>query len=449
MKKLFIIIGIVIIIAGASVAAYKFFFDKTGEETEAAADELYICPMHPQIQSNHPGVCPICNMDLVLKEKTNTELEFDSLRNLNKEIGDLVLSPTQQVLANVQTEKVSIREFNNSLTFNGYVRSSDNNMRFVSTPVSGKIIKMYVNYEGQSVSKGQRVFDIYSPEIYSTQKEYLLALKNYESAKSSGNSLVIDQAESLINSSRIRMSLWEVTEEQIRELEQTREVKDFIPVYSKYSGVVTKKLQNEGRWAMAGENILDITDLSTVWVIANVPESDVKNVSMGQQGMITSVSYPGEVFNSKVNFISPVFNADSRSLEIRFDVANRNYKLKPDMYVDIKVGSSYYQWNVIVPKNAVLRTGKMDMVYIRKGENIFSPKMVTVGGEKNGYYLITSGLSEGDEVVTSAGFLLDSESQIRHGASNIKMEEMEMETKGDPEFNKGQDVMKDLNEHKH
>lgn len=449
MKKILIILSAVLITAGISFGLYKIIFEQYNSDEISAVDELYICPMHPQIQSDHPGVCPICNMDLVLKVKTNTELEFDSLKRSQNEIGDLVLSPSQQVLANVQTEKVSIKEFNNSLTFNGYVKSADNNMRFVSTPVPGKIIKMYVNYEGQSVVKGQRVFDIYSPEIYSTQKEYLLALKNYESAKSSGNSLVIDQAESLINSSRIRMSLWEVTDEQISELEQTREVKDFIPVYSKYSGVVTKKLQNEGRWAMAGENILDITDLSTVWVIANVPESDVKNVSMGQQGMITSVSYPGEVFNSKVNFISPVFNADSRSLEIRFEVANRNYKLKPDMYVDIKVGSSNYQWNIVVPKNAVLRTGKMDMVYIRKGENIFSPKMVTVGGEKYGYYLITSGLSEGEEVVTSAGFLLDSESQIRHGTSNTKMEGMEMETKGDPEFNKGQDVMKDLNEHKH
>ncbi|MFZ1322994.1 MAG: efflux RND transporter periplasmic adaptor subunit [Ignavibacteria bacterium] len=449
MKKLLIILGTVIIVAGASVSVYKLFIDKKENLDTIAAEELYICPMHPQIQSNHPGVCPICNMDLVLKEKTNTELEFDSLKRSQNEIGDLVLSPSQQILANVQTEKVSIKEFNNSLTFNGYVKSPDNNMRFISTPVSGKIIKMYVNYEGQSVGKGQRLFDIYSPEIYSTQKEYLLALKNYESAKKSGNSLVIDQAESLINSSKIRMSLWEVTDEQINELEQTREVKDFIPVYSKYSGVVTKKLQNEGRWATAGENIFDITDLSTVWVIANVPESDVKNISIGQQGMITSVSYPGEIFYAKVNFISPVFNADSRSLEIRFDVANRNYKLKPDMYVDIEVGSSDYQWNIVVPKNSVLRTGKMDMVYVKKDENIFSPKMVTVGGEKDGYYLITSGLSEGEEVVSSAGFLIDSESQIRHGASNIKMEGMEMETKGDPEFNKNQDVMKDIQEHKH
>lgn len=449
MKKTILILAVIMVTAGISFVIYKIFPESKNADEIEAADELYICPMHPQIQSNHPGVCPICNMDLVLKEKTNNELEFDSLKRSENEIGDVMLSPAQQILANVQTEKVSIKEFNNSLTFNGYVKSADNKMRFISTPVSGKIIKMFVNYEGQSVSIGQRLFDIYSPEIYSTQKEYLLALKNYESAKSSGNSLVIEQAESLINSSRIRMSLWEVTDEQIRELEQTREVKDFIPVYSKYSGVITKKLQNEGRWAAAGENIFDITDLSSVWVIANVPESDVKNISLGQNGMITSVSYPGEVFYAKVNFINPVFNKDSRSMEVRFDVVNRNYKLKPDMYVDVEVGSSDYQWNIVVPKNSVLRTGKMDMVYVKKGQNLFSPKMVTVGGEKNGYYLITSGLSEGEEVVISAGFLLDSESQIRHGTTNVKMEGMDMETNADTEFNKGQDVMKDLNEHKH
>ncbi|HQY19904.1 MAG TPA: efflux RND transporter periplasmic adaptor subunit [Ignavibacteria bacterium] len=449
MNKTLIILITVLITTGLLFGAYKIFYDQGKTEELIAADELYICPMHPQIQSDHPGVCPICNMDLVLKEKTNTELEFDSLKNLNKEISDLVLSPAQQILANVQTEKVIVKEFKSRKSFNGYVKSADNNMRFISTPVSGKIVKMYINYEGQTVSKGQRVFDIYSPEIYSTQKEYLLALKNYESAKSSGNTLVIDQAESLINASKIRMSLWEITNEQISELEQSGEVKDFISVYSKYSGVVTKKLQNEGRWAMAGENILDITDLSTVWIIANVPESDLKNISMGQNGMITSVAYPGEVFNAKVNFISPVFNADSRSLEVRFDVTNRNYKLKPDMYVDVEIGSSDYQWNIVVPKNAVLRTGKMDMVYIKKSENLFSPKMVTVGGVSNGFYLITSGLSEGEEVVTSAGFLLDSESQIRSGSNMNNMEGMEMEVKGDPEFNKDQDVMKDIQEHKH
>lgn len=444
MKNLLITISVIIVLAGASFGVYKLLIENKDVNEVIQADELYICPMHPQIQSNHPGVCPICHMDLVLKEKTNAENEFDSLKGSENDIGDVILSPSQQVLANVQTEKVSIKEFKSSLEFNGFIKISESNMRHIATPVSGRIIKMYINFEGQMVSKGEKAFEIYSPEIYSTQKEYLLALKNLENAKSSGNDLVIAQAENLISSTKNRLRLWEVTPEQIEEFESTKEVQDYITVYSKYSGVITKKIVHEGHWAVAGEDIYDVVDMSTLWVIASVPESDINSIRMGQSAKITSVSYPGEVFNARVNFISPMLTSDTRTLEVRFDVSNRNYKLKPDMYVKAEIGSANYEWNIVVPRNAVLRTGKMDMVYVKKGKNAFSPKMVTVGGERDGYYLITSGLKEGDEIVTSAGFLIDSESQIRSGSSTHKMDGMEKEVKEEPEFKKDQDVMKDL-----
>lgn len=444
MNKIILIIFLIIIISGSSIGIYKLLFEKNEEKKVQEMKELYVCPMHPQIQSEHPGVCPICNMDLVLKESISTKKEFDSLNKTVKEIGDVVLSPSQQVLANVQTEKVAIKEYRSDLSFNGYIKTGENNMRHISTPVSGKIIKMFVNFEGQMVSKGQPVFEIYSPEIYSTQKEYLLALKNYENAKSSSNDLVIEQAENLLSSTKTRLSLWEVNSEQMEELENSREVKNFITVYSKYSGVITKKIDHEGHWAAAGEDVYDIVDMSTLWVIANVPESEINNIRMGQSAKITSVSYPEEVFSAKVNFISPMLNSETRTLEVRLDVSNRNYKLKPDMYVKVEIGSARYEWNITVPRNALLRTGKMDMVYVKKENNTFTPKMVTIGGERDGDYLITSGLKEGDEIVTSAGFLIDSESQIRTGTSTSNMEGMEMEVNEEPEFKKDQDVMKDM-----
>lgn len=449
MKKIFIIVSLILITSVVSIGIYKLFFESKSDSQVSVSKELFVCPMHPQIQSDHPGVCPICNMDLVLKESTDSEKEFDSLSKTNNEIGDVVLSPSQQVMANVQTEKVSIKEFRNNLAFNGYIKIGENNMRHISTPVSGKIIKMFVNFEGQMVSKGEPVFEIYSPEIYSTQKEYLLALQNYENAKNSNNTLIKEQAENLINSTKTRLSLWEVTPDQMEELETTREVKNYITVHSKYSGVITKKIDHEGHWAAAGEDVYDIVDMSTLWVIADVPESEINNIRIGQSAKITTVSYPGEVFNAKVNFISPMLNSETRTLEVRLDVSNQNYKLKPDMFVKVEIGSARYEWNILVPRNAVLRTGKMDMVYLKKGNNVFSPKMVTVGGERDGYYLITSGLKEGDEIVTSAGFLIDSESQIRSGTSTSNMEGMEMEVKEEPEFKKDQNIIKDLKEHKH
>ncbi|MBS1518036.1 MAG: efflux RND transporter periplasmic adaptor subunit [Bacteroidetes bacterium] len=449
MKKIIIIFSISLILLAAGYGVYKYFIQKPPEVKTEAKGELYICPMHPQIQSDHPGVCPICNMDLVLKESSAEENEFDSLKLAGNNTGEVVISPSQQVLANVQTEKVVLRQFRSSSDYNGYIKAAENNMRHIATPVSGKIIKMYVNYEGQQVSKGQRVFDIYSPEIYSTQKEYLLALKNYMNAKSSGNSLVIEQAESLIRSGKTRMKLMELTDTQIEELENSGEVKDYISVYSKYSGVVSRKIDNEGHWAMAGENILDIEDLSTLWVIANVPESEIKNITMGQSGKITTVSYPDEVFYAKVNFISPVFSVETRTLEVRLDVSNRNYRLKPDMYVNVELGQGKYEWTILVPRYSVLRTGDMDMVYLRKEKNVFVPVKVTLSGEMDGMYSISSGLSEGDEIVTNAGFLIDSESRIRTGSSSRVMEGMEMNVKEEPGLKKGNDIFKDLKEHKH
>lgn len=444
MKKTLIIITGIIILSASVFGIYKLFTGKDQDITVKKSAELYVCPMHPQIQSDHPGVCPICHMDLVLKEVSEVQKEYDSLKTKATESHDVVLSPAQQVLANVQTEKVSIKEYRNNLTFNGYIKTGENNMRHISTPVSGKIIKMYVNYEGQMVTKGQAVFEMYSPEIYSTEKEYILALQNYENAKNSSYDLVTEQAEDLIASTKTRLRLWEVSPDQIEELERTKEARDHITVYSKYSGVITKKIDHEGHWAAAGEDIYDIVDMSVLWVMASVPEADIKAIKPGQQADIRAVSYPDEVFKAKVNFISPMLNPETRTLEVRLDVTNRNYRLKPDMFVKVEIGSAGYEWNIVVPRNAVIRTGKMDIVYIKKDNNVFSPVMVTIGGEQDGKYLITSGLSEGDEIVTSAGFLIDSESQIRTGTSTNNMEGMEMEVKEEPEFKNDQDVMKDM-----
>lgn len=444
MRKTPIIVIVLIAVIGISFGAYMIFFSKNSDQN-VSKNELYICPMHPQIQQDHPGVCPICNMELILKGSSETMEGMESLSDVKKEIGDVVLSPSQQVLANVQTEKVKIKEFSSERVFNGYIKIDEKNMRHISTPVSGKIVKMFVNFEGQVVSKGQTAFEIYSPEIFATEKEYLLALENYENVKNSDYNLVIKQAENLLNSTRTRLRLWEVSPQQIEELENTKEVKNYITVYSKYSGVITKKIVHEGHWAVAGEDIYDVADMSTVWVIANIPEADVQNIKTGQSAFVTSVSYPGEEFFAKVNFISPLFNSETRTLEVRLDISNKNFKLKPDMFVKVSIKGGQYQWNIIVPRNAVLRTGKMDMIYIKKENNIFSPKMVTIGGEQDGYYLITSGLKEEDEIVTSAGFLIDSESQIRSAGSNMQgMEGMDMKEDDEPKFNNEQDVMKDM-----
>lgn len=398
--------------------------------------------MHPQIESDHPGVCPICNMELVLKISREIKDAEDSSANVRKEIGDVVLSSSQQLLANVLTETVTLMKFSNAMSFNGYIKIDEKNVRHISTQISGKILRMFVNFEGQRISKDEPVLEMYSPDILATEKEYLLALENYERLKNSKYNFVAEQAENLLNSTKTRLKLWDVSDKQIKELEETGEIKNYITVYSKYNGVITRKIDYEGHWAAAGEDIYDIADMTTVWVIANVPEANVNSIKLGQPALIYSVSYPGEVFNAKIDFINPVFNSETRTLEVRLDVSNNDYKLKPDMFVTVNINPAQHERNIAVPKNAVLRTGKMDIIYIKKDKNLFSPRMVTIGGERDGYYLIASGLNEGEEIVTSAGFLIDSESQIHSSGNN--MQDMKMKSEEEPEFKNGKDVMKEM-----
>jgi len=445
MKKPLIIILSVLVLATAGFFTYKIFFEHKEQKTNTAKNEIYTCPMHPQVLKDHPGTCPICGMDLILKhDDSHVETESKTTNNIN----EISLSPSQQVLANVQTEKVQRKNFSSDLELNGYIKYNESKMRHISTSVSGNILKQYITFEGQYVRAGDRAFDIYSPEMLATQKEYLLAVDNYNKSLASNNSIVIEQASNLLKSTMMRLKLLQLSDNQIKELERTKEVRNFITIYTKYSGIITKKYAHEGHWAQAGEDIYDVNETSYLWAIANVNEADIRFIKKGLSVTITSVAYPGEEFYGKVDFINPSLKMDTRTLEVRIDVPNRNNRLMPDMYVKVMINTGEGADQIAVPVNSVVRTGKMDMVYIKTSPNTFVPRNVTITGERQGYYLISSGISEGEEIVSSAGFLLDSESQIKMGGTSghkhESQDEIKKKTKDDLKINPDQDAMKDM-----
>lgn len=413
MKNIKIILLTTVIVLAAAFGMYKLFLEHKSVTTDSTKNVIYTCSMHPQIISDHPGTCPICGMDLILKDISHNDTSKTSAN-----INEVVLSPSQQVLANLQTQIIKEKSISADLEFNGYIKYNESAMRHISTPVSGNILKQYITFEGQYVRAGEKAFDIYSPEMLSTQKEYLLSLSNYQKSLSTNNSIVIEQAQNLLNSTMTRLKLLQLSPNQIKTLEETGEVKNYITIYTKYSGIITKKYAHEGHWAVAGEDIYDVTDVSSLWAIASINESDIRFIKKGQRVEIKSVAYPDEEFYGRVDFINPSLKMDTRTLEVRIDVPNKNNKLLPDMYVKVVINSDAETNQVAVPVSAVVRTGKMDMVYIKTSDNTFAPKKVTISGERQGYYLISSGLSVGEEIVTSAGFLLDSESQIRMGSSS-------------------------------
>jgi len=439
-KKIILIViaGILLIVGGYGI--YHFVFKKTSGKELTMKAELYICPMHPQIHSDHPGTCSICGMDLVLKGGGNNTDES----TVKTEVGELSLSPAEQVLANVKTQIVKSSVFDFSINANGVVKSRDDAARQISSPVKGKITKLYINYEGQKVGKGQKAFEIYSPELIATQREYLLAYENFSNLQESSYKIVVESSASILEAARQRLKLWFVNDRQIEELQETKKIKNSLTYYAEYSGVVTKKYLNEGSWVMEGATLADVVDLSSVWVMANIYEYELSSIKIGQTTEIKVSGYESEIINGRIDYINPFVNPDTRTVEVRMTVGNRGFVLKPEMYVKINIVTGKTSNSISVPKTAVLRTGKMDMVYIKKSGNIFSPKMVVIEAEKDGKYLIKSGVEEGDEIVVSAGFLLDSESQIRMGGTNSH-EGMDMpdKKKNDLEIKDG-DAMKDM-----
>ena len=448
-KKIIIILTLIIIVVGLSYVGYEYVYKSiTGTETSSEG-ELYICPMHPQIQQDHPGVCPICNMELVLKNSGQTmEDDGQGQEDVNIEIGEIMLSPSEQVLANVKTMKVNYQPFDFTLEANGVVKARDDAYRQISSPVGGKIMRQFIRYEGQFVSKGQRAFEIYSPELVATQKEYLIAYDNLKNLKYTNYSRVYEGAESILDATRERLKLWFITDSQIEHLEETKSVRNSLTYYADYSGVVIKKYVNEGSWVMEGASLFDVVNLGSVWVIANVYEYEMKDVRIGQNVTIKLSGYGDRNITGRIDYINPFINPDTRTVEVRITTSNPGLIMKPEMYVKVIIKTDHTSDYIVVPRNSVLRKGKDDLVYIRKSKNVFQPRSVTIGGEREGNYLITSGLEIGDEIVTSAGFLLDSESQIRKGGSTQHVHETQKGDDKKPKINKDQDVFKDM-EHKH
>ena len=446
MKKSLIIAGIIIISLITGGLLYKFYLEQTLDGGEnVTAEELYICPMHPQIRQDHPGVCPICNMELVLKGSGETMKGMEDFENDgNREIGEITLSPSEQVLANVQTTEARYGDFDFSLRADGVVKARDDAYRQISSPVGGKIVKQYIDYEGQWVKKGQRAFEIYSPELVATQKEYLLAYDNVMNVKSSGYPRVYENAVSILDATRQRLKLWFVSDAQIEELEETKSVKNSLYYYADYSGVVTKKYVNEGSWVTEGMTIAEVVNLGSVWVIANVYENELGSIRTGQPVTITISGYPDKPVGGRIDYINPFINPDTRTAEIRITTSNPGLMMKPGMFVRVAIETGSTSRYIVVPRNAVLRTGREDLVYVRKGENTFIPRKVTIGGERDGSYMVSEGINSGDIIVTSAGFLLDSESRIRTGTMNTHDHDgMDTDSK-EPKINKDQDVMKDM-----
>ncbi len=359
-------------------------------------------PMHPQYKSDKPGKAPDCGMDLVPKYADDQPAAP----------GAVTIAADRQQLMGVRTAVVERQHLTRDIHTSGQFVTDESRLAHVHVKVSGYIEKVFADFPGQSVRKGQPLFTVYSPDLVATQQEYLIAKRGERSMVSSDFPSVSQGAQSLLASARERLKLWDISDAQIEKLDRSGEVSRTMTIYSPVSGVIQDRKAFPNTAVNPDTDLYTVADLSRLWVNADIYEYEAPYVRVGQPAEVRLSYFPGKVWQGRINFIYPQMDAQTRTLKVRIDLPNPGLQLKPQMFADVTVKVDYGD-NVVVPEEAVLDSGREQTVFVSVGEGRFVPRKVTAGAHVEGKVVILSGLKAGDTIVTSGNFLVDSESQLR------------------------------------
>ena len=427
MKKIQIL-SIVILTFIIGLFAGKFFFGKKQEvmedhsmhvETQTnAAEEIWTCSMHPQIRQNEPGLCPICEMDLIPLDSQSSD---DPLV--------LKMSEAAVELAQIQTAVVgaSDKAKTSSLILSGRIKPDE---RRISSQVShfpGRIEKLYVSYKGEEVQKGQKIAELYSPELITAQAELLEAA-----------SLGLDS--SYIEAARKKLLYWKIPMETILQIESSGQVQENFPLYASGSGIVSKRKVAIGDYVKKGDVLFELVNLNRLWLVFDAYEKDLEKLKLGQSISFTTRAYPDRTFESKISYIDPLIDPDTRVAQVRAEVNNSSGLLKPEMFIEGKVQAKVKNNNeaLSVPKSAVLWTGKRSVVYIKLPDSevpSFQYQEVELGKSLGDKFEILEGLNPGDEIVVHGSFVIDASAQLNNQTSMMNNSvSVKKEQTGIPDF---------------
>ena len=375
----------------------------------AAKKQMYQCPMHLQILQDHFGTCPICAMDLVpIEEIQGGASSVDGL-------AAITIDPARQQLIGLRTAKVVLGATGGEIRAVVRLAPDETRVRKINVKVEGFVEKLYADFVGKAVAKGQPLVSLYSPEFVSAQREYLLALRTQKAL--SGGALKQSGGD-LLDSARRRLQLWDVPAEALEQLEKTGEVQKTLTLRSPLSGVITAKSVVEGSRVSPGEAPLEITDLGHLWAQAEVTESELARVKVGGAAELRINGGDGRAFPGRVAFVDAVLDPKTRPAKVRIEVANPRGELKPEMFGDavLKTGN---RKGLLVPLDAVLDSGTRKVVFVALGDGKFEPREVETGPASGDLVEVRKGLEAGDEVVTGAAFLVDSESRLRAALASL------------------------------
>ncbi|WP_339711677.1 efflux RND transporter periplasmic adaptor subunit [uncultured Kriegella sp.] len=392
-----------------------FIFGNSGSKAEQYTHEvtdenraMWTCSMHPQIMLPEKGDCPLCGMDLISSETgSGSALMTNQFKMSEKALA----------LSNIETITVGMGESqNNKLTLSGKITANEKTNGIQTTVFDGRIEKLNVNYVGQYVKKGQQLGYIYSPDLYLAQDK-LLTSASYK-----------DSHQKLYDAARNTLGLWKMTDEQIDEVLRTKKPMMKFPIYADVSGTVTEVFATEGKWYKVGDPLYKVSNLYTVWAVFDVYENQLSALKQGQDITIVSNAF-GDELQAKISFIEPVLNDELRTVSVRVTLNNKNQVLKPGMFVQGQVEVTGGEQVLTVPKSAVLWTGKRSLVYTKPNPDlpIFEMAEVTLGSSMGNSYVILSGLSNGDEVVTNGTFTVDAAAQLQ-GKKSMMSSKMTMDS---------------------
>jgi RND family efflux transporter MFP subunit len=450
--------AVLLVVASGLVATGCRPASDRGGSASSAQQAKYHCPMHPTYVSDRPGDCPICEMKLVpipttlaqpaaaggrrtiafyrspmdpaihsdKPAKDSMGMDFVPVYQdeVERSAGSIpgravvTLSPERRSLLGVRSEDVREMRIEKSVRTVGRVAPDERRVAHMHTKFEGYVERLYVDFTGKLVAKGDPLLAIYSPDLVATQQEYLLALR---AQKQLGNSQIASVAQggsSLLEAAKQRLLLWDIRSSDIADIERTGTVRRTLDLYADASGFVVEKNVVQGMRVMPTDTLFVIADLSHVWVMADVYDSDLSTVRLGMPAEVTVSYQPGRTWRGAVTNIAPTVDEKTRTIKVRIEVANQGGALKPDMFTDVMLTTDM-GLGLVVPDSAVIDTGERTLVFLDRPDGTIEPREIEVGVKLPAGYQVLKGLARTDRVVTAANFLLDSESSLKAALSTL------------------------------
>lgn len=373
--------------------------------TENIKTQIWTCAMHPQIRKEGPGQCPICGMDLIpLDQKSDATVDPNAIQ----------LTQAAAQLANVMTTKVTSQKGVKEIRLYGKVQADERSLQSQVAYFPGRVEKLLVNFTGESVHKGQPLAQVYSPELITAKQELLEATRSKQ-----------EQPE-IYEAAKEKLRQWKLTEAQISAIENSGNAQKNIEVISTVTGIVTARRINNGDYISQGMVLFEVSDLSRVWVLFDAYEPDIQFINMGNQLEFTVQAQPGDDYHGTIDFIDPVIDLATRVAKVRVEIGNPGGKLKPGMFATgiVNANLDAYRDKFIIPRSAVLWTGKRSIVYVKQpgDEPVFKAREIGLGPILGNSYVVTDGLAEGEEIVTDGAFSVDAAAQLEGKPSMMGQE---------------------------